>query len=200
MGPHLADCEHPMQDSGGVLKRTGLNSTSIAVPGLAMMEMAWSIPPDSVPTYFSHFAVNVATSCQQDINNKYHSCRPRATESKDCSGTSLNPERAALQVQHTVLQSATPRPARRDRAEAHTRAEELDRPDPTAQEERVNRQGAYLLGEADAMHAQQRQGGGTYKRSRTGQAPSWHAHHTGHGLDLQNQGNCTSLVHKYIAE
>ena len=28
-----------------------------------MMEMAWSMPPDSVPTYFSQLAVKVASSC-----------------------------------------------------------------------------------------------------------------------------------------
>ena len=43
--------------------RTGLNSTSLAMPFWPMMEMAWSMPPDSVPTYFSQDAVNVASSC-----------------------------------------------------------------------------------------------------------------------------------------
>ena len=43
--------------------RTGLNSTSLAMPFCPMMEMAWSIPPDSVPTYFSQVAVKVASSC-----------------------------------------------------------------------------------------------------------------------------------------
>ena len=45
---------------GGEL--TGLNSTSLAMPGAPMMEIAWSMPPDSVPTYFSQLAVKVATS------------------------------------------------------------------------------------------------------------------------------------------
>ena len=42
--------------------RTGLKWTSLASPFWPMMEMAWSMPPDSVPTYFSHAAVNAATS------------------------------------------------------------------------------------------------------------------------------------------
>lgn len=42
---------------------TGLNSTSFAMSRAPMMEIAWSMPPDSVPTYFSHTAVKVATSC-----------------------------------------------------------------------------------------------------------------------------------------
>ena len=46
-----------------LLPRTGLNSTSLAMPCWPMMEIAWSMPPDSVPTYFSQDAVNVATSC-----------------------------------------------------------------------------------------------------------------------------------------
>ena len=49
---------------------TGLNSTSLAMPGAPMMEIAWSMPPDSVPTYFSQLAVKVATSCNAagDLN------------------------------------------------------------------------------------------------------------------------------------
>ena len=47
----------------GPLKRTGLKCTSLARPLAPMMEMAWSMPPLSVPTYFSHAAVNAATSC-----------------------------------------------------------------------------------------------------------------------------------------
>ena len=44
---------------------TGLKCTSLARPFSPMMEMAWSMPPDSVPTYFSHFAVNSAMRCTQ---------------------------------------------------------------------------------------------------------------------------------------
>ena len=44
------------------MQRTGLKCTSLARPLAPMMEMAWSMPPLSVPTYFSHAAVNAATS------------------------------------------------------------------------------------------------------------------------------------------
>ncbi len=36
---------------------------SLATPAWPMMEMAWSMPPDCVPTYFSHSAAKCATSC-----------------------------------------------------------------------------------------------------------------------------------------
>ncbi len=35
------------------------------------MEIAWSMPPDSVPTYLSHVVVNSATSC---IDNRRSFC------------------------------------------------------------------------------------------------------------------------------
>ena len=44
---------------------TGLKCTSLARPFSPMIEIAWSMPPDSVPTYFSHFAVNSAMRCAQ---------------------------------------------------------------------------------------------------------------------------------------
>lgn len=43
---------------------TGSNSIIFATPSWPIILIAWSIPPDSVPTYFSHLAVNVATSCR----------------------------------------------------------------------------------------------------------------------------------------
>lgn len=38
-------------------------STLSAVPGSPMTLIAWSMPPDSVPTYRSQVQVNSATSC-----------------------------------------------------------------------------------------------------------------------------------------
>ncbi len=43
--------------------RAGLKEMSLATPAWPIMEMAWSMPPDCVPTYFSHSAAKCATSC-----------------------------------------------------------------------------------------------------------------------------------------
>ena len=59
---------------------TGLKWTSLARPLSPMMEMAWSMPPDSVPTYFSHLAVNsamrctTATPCQPCVSDDAEHC------------------------------------------------------------------------------------------------------------------------------
>ena len=42
---------------------TGSKLMSLATPFMPMMEMAWSMPPDCVPTYRSHVHANSATSC-----------------------------------------------------------------------------------------------------------------------------------------
>lgn len=53
---------------------TGLKWTSLARPSSPIIEMAWSMPPDSVPTNFSHSAVNCATSCMHDAAQLKHLC------------------------------------------------------------------------------------------------------------------------------
>lgn len=63
----IVQCNYPFVPEFGRGGGTGLNSTSLAMPGAPMMEMAWSMPPDSVPTYFSQLAVKVATSCTTNM-------------------------------------------------------------------------------------------------------------------------------------
>ena len=45
------------------MTHTGSKFMSCATPGMPIMEMAWSMPPDWVPTYRSQVHANSATSC-----------------------------------------------------------------------------------------------------------------------------------------
>mmetsp|Transcript_9183 Transcript_9183/g.22719 ORF Transcript_9183/g.22719 Transcript_9183/m.22719 type:complete len:270 (+) Transcript_9183:779-1588(+) len=58
----LAITKVPPMGSGTEKALTGLKSISLAKPRSPMIEMAWSMPPDIVPTYFSHSRANSAIS------------------------------------------------------------------------------------------------------------------------------------------
>ena len=66
---------------------------------MPIMEMAWSMPPDSVPTYLSQVVVNSATSYgQARLDHVVAGCM--------LSGTHTMAERCMLLMQGTVQSAA----------------------------------------------------------------------------------------------
>ena len=97
------------------------------------MEIAWSMPPDSVPTYFSQLAVNVASSCKniQAYQTQHSQVRlPQQSIDTDQRLCSKNASLAEGGGWKTVWLGQTFKAAVIARAAQHTRAEELDRPEP----------------------------------------------------------------------